>query len=554
MGAGKPNAVLTRLSSALDALPLLSNVCAQASDVPGAVIRLAKAFGHPDSIVFNTLESINEQLIDHRDLVTGEAQAASAGSSRTAAVIDQIEQRIRAARNFDRANASSGLADPNAAKLEITANQAILQSPSLQALALAISDTNLSSPMRLHMIMKARENVCLKAFYERKTVFSLSAPCTISADAHRICGPYLQWVCLNDENGNCLPRCKGAPFFLNATDIDRLVHGKLDMVNWAAIGAAFCKITLPAAETYSFPSSIGAMPHVVDLFFPVFKRIFIALGFAPAVFEAFEDNIIILLQNTLPGEWLTGLINESFRYFLEEKTNELAAFIGASSLSRAVFPGVPDGNARSAQVVAAAVTRGDETLRMQHHQALSSAASASLRQPLAAPALAPSIPPASPASLPITAANASTVAAHGTTPGGGKLKLKGDKRKFRIAAASAAPVTAPTAANTNALSPGRKTMPGSNTGLVKANASGTLLKIGKSDVFDAEQLVMDVRARSPGFNVDLKRDILLLAAWLAEGSEGQRARFVPAGCDRRFIEYPFSPFEKQNYITSKNFH
>jgi hypothetical protein len=83
--------------------------------------------------------------------------------------------------------------------------------------------------MRLHMIMKARENVCLKAFYERKTAFSLSAPCTISADAHRICGPYLQWVCLNDENGNCLPRCKGAPFFLNATDIDRLVHGKLDI-------------------------------------------------------------------------------------------------------------------------------------------------------------------------------------------------------------------------------------------------------------------------------------------------------------------------------------
>ena len=100
-------------------------------------------------------------------------------------------------------------------------------------------------------------------------------------------------------------------------------------------------------------------------------------------------------------------------------------------------------------------------------------------------------------------------------------------------------------------SPGRRVLPGSCTSLVQKNAAETLLKIGKTDVFDAEQLVTEVLTRSPGFNINLKRDILLLAAWLAEGSEDQRARFVPAGCDRRFIVYPFSPFNKQAYITSK---
>jgi hypothetical protein len=63
----------------------------------------------------------------------------------------------------------------------------------------------------------------------------------------------------------------------------------------------------------------------------------------------------------------------------------------------------------------------------------------------------------------------------------------------------------------------------------------------------------DVQSRSPGFNIDLKRDILLLAGWLAEGGEDQRARFVPAGCDRRFIGHPFTPFDKQAYKTTKNF-
>jgi hypothetical protein len=60
--------------------------------------------------------------------------------------------------------------------------------------------------------------------------------------------------------------------------------------------------------------------------------------------------------------------------------------------------------------------------------------------------------------------------------------------------------------------------------------------------------VADVRlSRSPSFNISLKRDIFLLAAWLAECSEYQRACFVSAGYDRRFIGYPISSFDKQAY-------
>jgi hypothetical protein len=33
------------------------------------------------------------------------------------------------------------------------------------------------------------------------------------------------------------------------------------------------------------------MPNVVDLYFPLFKRIFIGLGFAPIVFNEFEAKI-----------------------------------------------------------------------------------------------------------------------------------------------------------------------------------------------------------------------------------------------------------------------
>jgi len=283
---------------------------------------------------------------------------------------------------------------------------------------------------------------------------------------------------------------------------------------------------------------------MIDLFFPVFKRLFIARGFAPYVFDEFEASIITLMQNTLPGEWLTGLINDSFNFFLAEKTNELAAFIGASSLSRAIFPTASDKTARSAQVVATAIIRGDELLRTQHQHKTCSAAAASFRLPHAPPTTAPSISLASPAS-PIATGNRNTAAAYGSTPGGGKVKQKGKQKNAQVAA--------PAVVSTSVLSPGRKVLPGSCTYLVKANTSETLLKIGRSDVFDAEQLVADVRMRSPGFNIDLKRDILLLAAWLAEGSEDQRARFVPPSCDRRFIVFPFSPFDKQSYITSKNF-
>jgi hypothetical protein len=537
MGSGRPNAVLARLTNVMDAFPLLSAVCAQATDVPGAVIRLAKAFGHPDSIVFNTLESINEQLGDHRDLVMGDRQGAAEVPARAAAIIDQVEQRIRAARNFDRANASSGLADPNAAKLEITTNQAILNSPSLQALAVAVSDVKLSSEMRIHMIMKSREVPCVKAFYDRRTPFSLSPPCAISAKAYLIGVPYIQWACTHDENGVILPRCGGALFQLSSSDVDRLTQGKLSTVNWAAIGAAFCRLKLPSSASYDFPSTVGEMVHVVDLYFPVFKRIFIALGFAPEVFDEFESSIVTLLQNTLPGSWLTGLINDAFNAFMEEKTNELVAFISTSSFALAVFPGVPDEHARSSVKVAQAITRGDESIRMRDQQSLSSDSSVSPHLSQAPPSIA------------LTASSVNSGTTNGAAPGGRFPKQKSSKGKN---APVASPVTAPIAAPT-AATPGRRVLPGSCTSLVKKNAAETLLKIGKSDVFDAEQLVADVRARSPSFNIDLKRDILLLAAWLAEGSDDQRARFVPAGCDRRFIGYPFSPFDKQAYITNKNF-
>ncbi len=63
MGSGRPNAALTRLTNALEALLRLAAVCTQASDIAEAVIRQAKTLGHPDSIVFNKLESLNEHLV-----------------------------------------------------------------------------------------------------------------------------------------------------------------------------------------------------------------------------------------------------------------------------------------------------------------------------------------------------------------------------------------------------------------------------------------------------------------------------------------------------------
>ena len=264
-----------------------------------------------------------------------------------------------------------------------------------------------------------------------------------------------------------------------------------------------------------------------------------ALGFAPAVFEEFEAHIVTLLQNTLPGVWLTTLIDDAFNAFLDEKTNELAAFIAESSLSLAVFPGVSDASARSSQIVAEAISTGDEALRLKNQLARLPHA------PLAAP---PTTPPAPPSATVATAAN-------GATPGGGNPSRNRNKRKNGQASAPAASsTTAPAATAPIALSPtGRAPRPGACTQIVKANAAGTLLKIGKTDVFDAEKLVEDVRARSPSFNIDLKRDILMLAAWLAEGNSDQRARFVPANCEKRFIEYPFPSFDKQVYKTSKNF-
>jgi len=90
------------------------------------------------------------------------------------------------------------------------------------------------------------------------------------------------------------------------------------------------------------------------VYFPLFKRIFIGLGFAPIVFNEFEAKIVEVAQHTLPGNWLTGLINESFKCFLEAKTNELTAFLG-TALSFAVFPGAPDESSKSAQVIASAL-------------------------------------------------------------------------------------------------------------------------------------------------------------------------------------------------------
>ena len=163
--------------------------------------------------------------------------------------------------------------------------------------------------------------------------------------------------------------------------------------------------------------------------------------------------------------------------------------------------------------------------------------------PLAAPPTTPSAPP----SAPVAAAT------NGATPGCGNPSRNRNKRKNGQAATPAASSTTAPVAAPIVLSPGRAPRPGACTQIVKANAAGNLLKIGKTDVFDAEKLVEDVRAKSPGFSIDLKRDILMLAAWLAEGTPDQRARFVPASCDKRFIEYPFSPFDKQVYKTSKKF-
>ena len=553
MSAGSPNAVLARLPSALAALPLLSDVCAQASDVAGAVIRLAKAFNHPDSIVFNTLESIDGQLEDHRDIIKGESQGAVAGS-RTASIIDLIETRIRAARNYDRANAASGLADPNAAKLEITSNAAVLQSPSFKALDSIISDTKLGSERKLQLIMQSREMVCLKAFYEHRTSFPLSQPCRTCAEAHHYGGPYLQWICTHDEDGITLPRCEGHLFQLSAADVRGLLHGDFKSVNWAAIGAAYCKLTVPGGDIYAFPATIGEMPNVVDLYFPLFKRIFIGLGFAPIVFNEFEAKIVEVAQHTLPGNWLTGLINESFKCFLEAKTNELTAFLG-TALSFAVFPGAPDESSKSAQVIASALAMGDELLRSQHRHTTSLAAAAPLRSLQTPHPTAPGIL-TSPSASHTAAASLNALAASGSASGNGQSK---QKRKIIDKSSAAVPVATTVATHTgNSMphQPGHTPKPGKPgkcVHLVQANAAGTLLKIGRVDVFDAEQLVADVRARAPGFDIDLKRDILLLAAWLAEGSEDQRARFVPAGCDQRFLTYPFSPFDKLAYKTSKNF-
>jgi hypothetical protein len=312
--------------------------------------------------------------------------------------------------------------------------------------------------MRIHMAMRSGELACLKAFYEHTTSFKSSAPCTICAAAHKFGGPYLQWACTHDEKGVLLPRCGSVAFQLSSTDADKLMRGNLRSVNWAGIGATFCKLTLftTGSDVFIFPSTVGATAHVVDLYFPVFKRIFAALGFAPAVFDEFEAHIVTLLQNTLPGVWLTTLIDDAFNAFLDEKTNELAAFIAESSLSLAVFPGISDASARSSQIVAEAISTGDEALRMKNQLA---------RLPHAPLATPPTTTPAPPSAPVATATN-------GATPGGGNLSQNRNQRKNSQAATPAASsTTAPAAAAPIAPPPGRAPRPGSCTQIVKQGQS-----------------------------------------------------------------------------------
>ena len=229
---GKPGAVFTRLDLALAAFPSIAAAIAGASDGPGAVMSIAKALGHSEAIVFNTLQSIEGQLrAEFGDLL---ASTVPAGMLRVAFLAEQIEARARSAANFERANAASGLADPGAARKEIADNALLLSQPGFRSLETEMS-SELRTERKLFLALTSNFKFLLRAFVDRSTAFKANQVCLMAAGGHAVLGPYLMFLLTHDRNMRPFSRLQNALVVLSADTMENLSRLRFNKVDWMDI-------------------------------------------------------------------------------------------------------------------------------------------------------------------------------------------------------------------------------------------------------------------------------------------------------------------------------
>ena len=469
-------------------------------------------------------------------------------------VVEQIEGRLRASHSFDKKNAESGLAHPGAAQAALAALAALFGSQEVAELKAAIGTPMMRAEEQLHKLLTSGVAVVLRAFYDRSTKFKTEAICMAAAAGHNIGGSYLQFVLARDENLAEFERLKGTLCTMSAYNTQRLLAARFDEVNWLEICVSVCRLSMPNADRFVFPATIGAMPSVTETFFPTVKRLLYAVGLHATLFDTFESDILALMRHLLPGEQLGSIIDEAFQSFMREISTLMQAFFG-EELHVARRPDSLPAGAHCRQLISTAITAGTERLRLEHSD------------PLAARGLF-AAPTASPTAS--TVAHAATPAAAASHPGNGRINQKRPRaptspaaqgpRTTQAAQAAAAPTAAASQGAAAQAAPATAAVKASTTAdagkcahLVKLSKDGALLKIGSADVYDIDLIEETLRRQASAFRFDRTSEAKLVAGWLARGDEFARGRFVPRGCDPRFITYPFPGFNAEGFKTTKVF-
>ena len=502
---GAVDAVAERLPLAMERLPNIALVLTGAEDPTGCTRRLIAAMGSPTGITADALVSLDVQLGSTFNDALTEPPGELSRASFAIALILKRNQALKALAK----QTPSSAADPMAGARDAAEAAELLRSPTWRAMQadLGVED---NGAKRLQIILLSGSHLILNALATGKSKLT-SEEFFVAASGKTIMPDFFQLIVSTDSTGATFSRLgMGARMMISTADLENLRSYHWTKVKWLQIGREYCIVNTPAARQYRFAATIGQQENFITLFFPVFKRIFRGFGLNPQIFDMLEGAMFDIIELSLPGSAMSGIIDTVWTQFLGAVESDMLHYLAQVSRFKVTPPGPAAEDATWRATVATFLSSGEAMLHFSHSGGLGAAAAAALTVAMPPPA------------------------------------ARGPKTKAPAAAASS---TGTNWKGVAAIEP-----QGAWTDKVEVSKDFKLVRISGS-VWDAEALANDIMTHNPSFGtMVLQRDAKHMAFMFAKGVEAKRARFVAINCPARFMTLqPFSTFAASTYQTSKNF-
>jgi hypothetical protein len=510
---GAADAVAERLPLAMARLPNVALVLTGAEDPTGCTRRLIAAMGSPTGITADALVSLDVQL----GSTFNDALTEPPGElSRASFAITLILKRNQALKAIAKQTPSSA-ADPMAGARDAAEAAELLRSPTWRAMQADLGD-EVNGAKRLQIVLLSGSHLILNALATGKSKLT-SEEFLVAASGKTIMPDFFQLIVSTDSTGATFSRLgMGARMTISTADLENLRSYHWTKVKWLEIGHEYCIINTPGARQYQFAKTIGQQENFITLFFPVFKRIFRGFGLNPQIFDMLEEVMFEIIELSLPGSAMSGIIDTVWTQFLSTVESDMLHYLAQVSRFKVTPPGPSAKDATWRATAATFLSSGEAMLHFSHSGGLGAAAAA---------ALAVAMPPPA-ARGPKT--KAPVVATKLQTAGKGKGKGAGK---------GSAETTEPQGARTDK---------------IEINGDFTLLRIMGKDVYDIQTAARDIEKNNTAFGpIVLRRDAKFMAGMFANGGRAKKARFVPSDCPERFLTQPYGSFVAAEYKSSKNF-